>query len=205
MPEAEPEERVLPRKVTENGDENEEDNIRLKIPKILTYDEMDRFILAIDEIEDLVACRIMLFAGLRVAEATDLTVSDVRSDTQSVFVNQGKGNKDRFAPIDLASIAIAHCYAHGVGLRQDDKLFKSTKRTLQRHVEEIYEKAMITWGPTCHTLRHTCATWQLDKGIPLEVVKANLGHEDIATTMIYTHLNIRSRARTYQESTRFGV
>jgi integrase/recombinase XerD len=200
-----PIERVLPRKVTENEGENEEDNIRLKLPKILTYEEIDRFLLAIEDIEDLVACRIMLFAGLRVAEATDLTVKDIHADTQSVFVDQGKGGKDRYAPVDIATIAIVHCYAHGVGLREDDKLFKSTKRTLQRHVELIYEKADITWGAGCHTLRHTCATWQLDKGIPMEVVRANLGHEDIATTQIYTHLNIRQRSRTYVESTRFGI
>jgi integrase len=67
------------------------------------------------------------------------------------------------------------------------------------------QEAGIAWGATCHTLRHTCATWQLDKGIPLEVVRENLGHEDIATTQIYLHLNIRQRSRTYRNAVRFGL
>ena len=214
MTEEPTEDRTLPRKVTKNEGEEEDDNVRLKLPKILTYDEMDRALLVIDDIEDLVAFRVMLFAGLRVAEASDLKVKDLRPETQSVFVDQGKGGKDRYAPIDIATLAIANCYVKGVGLRPEDTLFKSTKRTLQRHVEEIYIRAGIIWGkdplgkpivPGCHTLRHTCATWQLDKGIPLEVVRANLGHTDIAITQIYTHLNIRQRSRTYQDSTRFGI
>jgi site-specific recombinase XerC len=54
-------------------------------------------------------------------------------------------------------------------------------------------------------MRNTCATWQLDKRIPLEIVRGNLGHEDITTTQIYLHLNIRQRSRTYREVTRFGI
>lgn len=205
MSEEETEDRSFPRKATQNEEEENDDNVRLKLPKILTYEEIDRLLLAIDEIEDLLMVRIMLFAGLRVAEATDLIVSDIRSDTQSVFVNQGKGGKDRYAPVDVATIAIAHCYAKGVKLQPDHKLFQYTKRTMQRHFDDICLKANITWGPTCHTLRHTCATWQLDKGIPLPVVQGNLGHSDISITQIYLHLNIRQRSRTYVESTRFGI
>ena len=208
------EERRFPRKVTKKEGDEEGDNVRLKLPKILTYDEIDRALLVINEIEDLVAFRVMLYGGLRVAEATSLKVRDLHPDTQSIFVDQGKGGKDRYVPIDIATLAIANCYIKAVDLKPEDTLFKSTKRTLQRHVEEIYIRAGIIWGkdplgkpivPGCHTLRHTCATWQLDKGIPLEVVRANLGHTDIAITQIYTHLNIRQRSRTYQDCSRFGV
>jgi integrase/recombinase XerD len=177
----------------------------LVIPKILTYDEIDRFLLAIEDIEDLVACRTMLFAGLRVNEACELLVKDFSKAQGAVFVRQGKGSKDRWSPLDISTISLAHCYARSIGKFDDDPIFVRTKRTLQRHVEDIYEKASITWGPTCHTLRHTCATWQLDKGIPLEVVKNNLGHSNIEVTQIYLHLNIRQRSRIYTDATRFGI
>lgn len=105
----------------------------------------------------------------------------------------------------MTTLAIANCYAAEHELGPDDPLFRSVKRTLQRHVEETYQRAGITWGAACHTMRHTCATWQLDKGVPLPVVQGNLGHEDIETTQIYLHLNIRQRSRTYHDCARFGI
>ncbi|MDD1768377.1 MAG: tyrosine-type recombinase/integrase, partial [Methanomassiliicoccales archaeon] len=106
---------------------------------------------------------------------------------------------------DIHTVSLAKTHANLKGWDADHRLIESSTRTVQQHVEEIYRRAGITWGPTCHTMRHTCATWQLDKGIPLEIVRENLGHEDIATTQIYLHLNIRQRSRTYREVTRFGI
>ena len=181
---------------------------KVTIPKVLSYDEIDRFLLAIDNLPDLIAARIMLFAGLRVGEAASLLVKDIDIDRRAVFVRQGKGRKDRWAPLDIATLSLAYCFAETFGLEKNEQLFKmssSEKRTIQRHIEKIYGKAGITWGATCHTLRHTCATWQLDKGIPLEIVRENLGHESIEVTQIYLHLNIRQRSRIYQDAIRFGV
>ena len=188
-----------------NNEEEDGPPGKMTIPKVLTYDEIDRFLSVIDDLEDLVACRVMLFGGLRVNEACELKVRDIRHDPPAIFIEQGKGGKDRYAPIDIATYAIARCYARSAKLQDNSPLFSMSKRTLQRHVEQIYERAGITWGATCHTLRHTCATWQLDMGIPLEVVKNNLGHTDIQTTQIYLHLNIRQRSRTYRDATRFGT
>ena len=132
-------------------------------------------------------------------------MKDIDRERSAVFIENGKGGKDRWSPADIATISLAFCYANSVDRGRDDPLFAKVKRTLQRHVQDIAEKAGITWGVTAHTLRHTCATWQFDKGIPLEVVRENLGHEDITTTQIYLHLNIRQRSRTYRDATRFGV
>ena len=175
------------------------------LPKVLTYDEIDRFLLSIDDLEDLFAARIMLFGGLRVSEVCSLLVKDIMIEPRSVFVRQGKGRKDRYSPLDVASISLTMAFAASKRLGKDDALIKSSVRTIQRHIVDHYQKADIGWGATTHTLRHTCATWQLDKGIPLEVVRENLGHEDIATTQIYLHLNIRQRSRTYRDAVRFGI
>ncbi len=197
---------TIPESMEDYEEAKEEQKIRegLVLPKILTYDEIDRFLLAIDDLEDLVACRIMLFGGLRVAEASSVLVKDIDPENRSVFVRQGKFSKDRYAPLDVATIALCQCYASTIKRHGDEPLFSYSKRTLQRHVTEVIApRAGITMNT--HMLRHTCATWQLDKGIPLEVVKNNLGHASIEVTQIYLHLNIRQRSRIYADCTRFGI
>jgi integrase len=186
-----------------NSEEEDGEPNGLTLPKILTYDEIDRFLLATDDIEDLIAIRIMLFGGLRVAEAAAVKVKDIDPESRSVFVDQGKGSKDRYAPLDIATISLCLCYSISRKLKPDDFLFDRDKRTLQNHVSQTGERCGLHVWP--HKLRHTCATWQLDKGIPLEIVKNNLGHSSIEVTQIYLHLNIRQRSRTYSECTRFGI
>jgi integrase/recombinase XerD len=177
----------------------------MELPNVLRYEEIDRFILSIDRLEDLLACRLMLFGGLRVAEAQEVTPKDMDSGSCSVFVRQGKGSKDRLAPLDIHTLSLALILAKEKEMAPEDKYFEKCKRSLQRHVGEIAKKAGIPSNVTAHTLRHTCATWQLDKGIPLEVVRGNLGHSDISTTQIDLHLNIRQRSRAYLDATRFGI
>jgi integrase len=195
-------------------DDESESSEGLELPKILTYDEIDLFLLAIDDLEDLIAIRLMLFSGLRVAEASSVKVKDIDPETKSVFVNQGKGAKDRYAPIDVGTIALCKCYESSRKLRPDDFLFDRDKRTLQNHVTQTAIKAGLSYindlGKTvtwvhAHTLRHTCATWQLDKGIPLPMVQNNMGHSSIEVTQIYLHLNIRQRSQKYTDATRFGI
>jgi integrase len=190
-------------KIPDLEEENEAPEGKTTIPSVLSYDEIDRFLLSIEGLTTLLAARLMLFAGLRVGEVVSLLVKDVDLDRRAVFVRQGKGGKDRWAPLDIGTLSFANAI---IGpWEKDSPIFKESKRTLQRHMERQFLKAGITWGATCHTLRHTCATWQLDKGVPLEVVRENLGHESIEVTQIYLHLNIRQRSRIYQEAVRFGL
>jgi integrase len=147
----------------------------------------------------------MLFGGLRVSEATEVRPKDFDPGSCSVFVEKGKGSKDRVAPVDIHTLSLALILARERKMSPEKHYFGQCVRSLQRHVGETAERAGITKNVTAHTLRHTCATWQLDQGIPLEVVRGNLGHTDIATTQIYLHLNIRQRSRAYLEATRFGV
>jgi len=177
---------------------------KVKLPEILSYDEIDRFLLAIEDLEDLIAARLMLFGGLRVDEAASLEVKHVCPERVAVFIEEGKSG-DGWSPVDIATVTMALCRASDRHLEPGDQLYPWSKRTLQDRVSKAYAKAEIPWGPTCHTLRHTCATWQLDQGIPLETVKNNLRHADISTTQIYLHLNIRQRSRTYRDASRFGT
>lgn len=171
---------------------------------ILTYDEMDKFLLGVDDLETLMAIRTMLYGGLRVQEVVDLRVGDFDFTEGYIHILKGKGDKYRRSPCDIATLSMIRAYAIERRFSQDDKLFSTVKRTIQRHVEKIYEVTGIPRKRSpCHSLRHTCATWQLDQGIPLPKVKDNLGHEKIETTQIYLHFNIRQRVRTYRDIQRF--
>lgn len=153
-----------------------------ELPSVLRYEEIDRFLLAIDNFEDMIPCRLMLFGGLRVNEAINVRVRDIDPERCAVFVKRGKGGKDRWSPLDVHTVSLIQTVVKARGMRQEKKFVDFCKRTMQRHVSAIAERAQIPWNMTCHSLRHTCANWQLDKGIPLEVVKENLGHSDILTT-----------------------
>ena len=85
-----PEKQDRPRKATRSVSEDEERTIRLKLPKVLTYDEIDRFVLATEDLEDLVAVRLMLFGGLRVDEASNVRVKDISTENRAVFVISGR-------------------------------------------------------------------------------------------------------------------
>ncbi len=193
----------------DNGGKDPEDRLlerNATLPEILSYREIDRFLLAIDDIEDLLTCRIMLFAGLRLSETLALRPRDMDLESRALFVAQGKGGKSRYAPCDIHTLSSlsTHIKARDIPFGAD--IFDMSDRTVQRHVKSIAEEAEITHkNVTPHTLRHTCATWQLDHGIPIEIVRDNLGHSDIKVTQIYLHLNIRQRSRTYTEATRFGI
>lgn len=174
------------------------------LPDALTYDEIDMLLPVIDNLEDLVAIRCMLFGGLRVAEVCDLEVRDVIYSQGALHVQEGKESKERLAPVDIHTLALIRSYVADRGLEPTDKLVAASVRTLQRHVKDYATRAGITrLVVSPHDLRHTCATWQLAKGIPLKSVMDNLGHEDIAYTERYLHLNIDQRSRSYREATRW--
>ena len=66
---------------------------KLELPKVLTYDEIDRFLLAIEDLEDMIAARIMLFAGLRVGEVAELLARGVDAERCAVFVKRASGQR----------------------------------------------------------------------------------------------------------------
>lgn len=176
-----------------------------EIPKILTYDEMDRLLLAVRDVEDLLAVRIMLFAGLRVGECAVLRVGDVDVEGCNIHVRHGKGDKERYSPVDVGTAALVRAYSLERKLGLGDRLFARAQRTIQGRITDIGESIGLEEERRgCHALRHTCATWQIDQGIDLSVVKDNLGHEKVETTQIYLHLDIRKRVRTYREASRFA-
>jgi len=171
------------------------------IPKVLDDDEaaalVDVFNTRYDSgIKNRAMVRLMLEAGIRVSEACNLRAADVDMTACRLHVRDGKGGKDRqlWFPEDLRDLL-------GEWLERRPEtdegwMFptrngtKTNPRSIRRTVKNYAEKAGISWyeDVSPHTLRHTFATNLLRRTGNIRLVQKALGHADLSTTMIYTHI-----------------
>jgi integrase/recombinase XerD len=134
-------------------------------------------------------------AGLRVSELTDLRVEDLSLDEGRVLV-RGKGDKERIVPIGVSAVTALSAYLQsgrpalaGSTRKQDaNRLFLSIRgHALTRQwIWKLVKTAGSNASP--HMLRHSCATHMVEHGADLRTVQTLLGHADIATTQVYTHV-----------------
>ncbi len=175
-----------------------------KLPQVLTVEEIDAMIAEIDTstdegqrnraiIETLYGC------GLRVSELCELRISRIFPDEGYVVIS-GKGNKERVVPIsDVALNEIRHYLPWRNSLKilpgEEDYLFVSRRgRHLTRVmifyiIKKLAEAAGIRKEISPHTMRHSFATHLLEGGANLRAIQQMLGHENIATTEIYLHID----------------
>jgi integrase/recombinase XerD len=177
------------------------------LPKVLSREEMDRLIAAAgarDGAQGLrLACMVELAyaSGLRISELTALPLSVLARDPAYLIV-KGKGGKERLAPLNEAARAAVKAYleARKTFLPKGDAanpwLFPSRGkggRLTPRRFAQLLDEAAADAGidpakVSPHVLRHAFATHLLEGGADLRVVQKLLGHADIATTQIYTHV-----------------
>ncbi len=180
------------------------------LPEVLSVEEIDRIISGIDLSEkegqrNRAIIEMLYSCGLRVSELCNLLISDIWRDEGFVKV-MGKGRKERFVPISgraLRELSLwEECRCH-INIRpgNEDYVFLSFKRgrklsriTVFHIVKVLAENASITKEISPHTFRHSFATHLLEGGANLRAIQEMLGHESIATTEIYTHLD-NSRLR----------
>ena len=140
-------------------------------------------------------------SGLRVSEVCSLGPSDTDLDQRTVRVH-GKGDKVRVVPMSEPAVAaLGRHLARSGPVRQDDPLFRNQRgnRLTPRDARRILDRRAAS--PTHpHALRHSFATHLLDGGADLRSVQELLGHADLRTTQVYTHVS-RERLRTVYEST----
>ena len=184
--------------------------IGMRLPDVLTLQEINDIINAIDlathegqrnraMIEVLYSC------GLRVSELCTLRMSDLYLDEQFIRVT-GKGGKQRLVPISPRAIAELEAYfvdRNMIPIKKgyedfvfiSERLKKSLSRiTVFHHIKELVARVGIKKTVSPHTFRHSFATHLLEGGANLRVIQVMLGHESIATTEIYTHID-RMRLR----------
>jgi integrase/recombinase XerD len=141
---------------------------------------------------------VLYACGLRVSELINLTISDINL-RQGVIRIFGKGSKERLVPLgDEAMAWIEKYMQHGrpelIGMAQDDIVFPSTRgkimtrQTFWHRIKHWASVAHIEKEISPHTLRHAFATHLLNHGADLRVVQLLLGHSDLSTTQIYTHI-----------------
>ena len=153
-----------------------------------------------ESLEDLIFARLGMYSGLRLNEALNITPNDIVFPERPVSVI-GKGNKQRYVPVDHATLQFLRCYLNDRGLDLNEKIFTVTSRTIQNRVAAYAEKAGIIRIPvTPHTLRHTACSLMLYRKIPVEIVQKVMGHSDISTTMIYFHVVPNVVVRSYYEA-----
>ena len=169
------------------------------LPKFLTEDEINRLLAAPDVateegIRDRAILEIMYATGLRVSELVGLKLADVDL-LAGLVVCHGKGNKERRVPLGKSAIHWLQQYAAvkaGYGKQTAPHVFLHRGRPLTRQlawamIKRHAEKAGIK-DVSPHTLRHSFATHLLQHGADSRSVQALLGHSDISTTQIYTHI-----------------
>lgn len=181
----------------------ESPKIGFKLPEVLSVNEIDRIIGAIDLskpeghrnkaiIETLYGC------GLRVSELVNLRLTDIHYTEEFVMVT-GKGNKQRLVPVSnkaLKEIDIYKTDRAGLPVIHDGNILflsrrgrKLTRAMIFTIIKDLALKADIRKKISPHTFRHSFATHLIEGGADLRAVQEMLGHESILTTEIYTHID----------------
>jgi site-specific recombinase XerD len=169
------------------------------LPVVLSRDEVARLIAAAPNQKCQTALSIAYGTGLRVSEVIALKVSDIDSQRMTLRVEQGKGNKDRYAmlsPVLLERLRSWWRVAHAQGkMLPNGWLFPGldpvdplSARQLNRAIHAAAEAARIDKRVSMHTLRHSFATHLLEQKVDIRVIQVLLGHKRLETTSIYTHV-----------------
>ncbi len=190
--------------VTEDPTETvESPRFRMGLPMFLSVEEVDRLLAAPDAgtivgLRDKAMIEVMYSAGLRVSELCGLRLSDIHFDSGYVRC-LGKGNKERLVPIGRQALEIVQRYLRDSRpkLAREDSpqlLFLNrhgascSRHSFWKTVSDCGKRAGLRKKLKPHMLRHSFATHLLDRGADLRAVQMMLGHTDIATTQIYTHV-----------------
>jgi site-specific recombinase XerD len=165
-----------------------------RLPVILSYEEVLLFFDHVAGMKNRAALMTCYGAGLRVSEAVALKVSDIDSRRRLIRVEQGKGQKDRYAMLSDRLIQVLRRY--WIAFRPPHYLFPSWRAdrhmcagSLQLACREAALRSGLRKKVTAHTLRHSFATHLLENGTDLRVIQVLLGHQKIDTTARYTRVS----------------
>jgi len=184
------------------------------LPHVLSDQEVESLLAAPDPLEprgarDAAMLEVLYATGLRVSELVGLRLADFHADAGYVRC-MGKGSKERVVPIGAEAARALRAYLGGARAaltrsRRSDALFlnragaRLTRQGFWKILRAYGRKVGIHTPLSPHTLRHSFATHLLEHGADLRSVQLMLGHADISTTQIYTHVNRERLRRLYRD------
>ncbi len=166
----------------------------IRIPTVLTKEEVKTLLNSMNSEKSELMVSLLYACGLRVSELTGLKTKDLNFEEKIGNVRQGKGKKDRIFNIPSSLIKKLQNQVQNQTENHQEYLFSGLKgelssRNIQKIVSKAAMKAGIKKSVHPHTLRHSFATHLLENNIDIRKIQELLGHADLNTTQIYTHVS----------------
>nr|WP_290440776.1 site-specific tyrosine recombinase XerD [Ligilactobacillus salivarius] len=185
------------------------------LPQVLTKEEVEKLLHSPNTgqvlgLRDRAMLELMYATGLRISEIINLKLEDLHL-TMGTLQTLGKGHKERIVPVGDEAIKWVNRYLEEarpklLKQKRSNYLFLNfhgnnlTRQGVWKNLKAEVRKAGIKKNITPHTLRHSFATHILENGADLRIVQELLGHADISTTQIYTHLSNKQLADIYNRA-----
>lgn len=164
-----------------------------KLPKSLNMHEVRKILDATDNLKHNTMLKLCYGMGLRLSEIINLKIANIDSKNMRVHIERGKGKKDRF--VNLPETVLEQLRSYYMEYRPKIYLFEGqyggqySSRTVQEVFKKSLKKANINKKVGIHSLRHSFATHLLENGTDIRFIQELLGHNDIKTTFVYTHVS----------------
>lgn len=175
-----------------------------KLPKYLNYEEIEKLLNSIEidtkeGIQERLIIELLYSTGIRVSELVNIKIKDIKIKENQINI-LGKGNKERIVLFGEKAKEIIKIYLNAYKdeftgnisnqyLLINKKGKQLTTNKIELIVKDVLKKSALKLNISPHTLRHTFATHMLDSGADLKSVQELLGHENLKTTAIYTHIS----------------
>lgn len=164
------------------------DGIPKKLPQILNLEEFGRILRHTNKNHHKLAFKLGFLCGLRVSEIVKLTPADVDRGRGELFIRNAKGGRDRYVPIPPPLTRNLRHLPIGCGVRALEIAFK-----------KAVARAKVNKDVHFHSLRHSAATYYLQKGMDIKKVQRLLGHSSLSITSIYLHTDSGELKKSVEE------
>lgn len=178
-----------------------------RLPQLLTEAELKRFFRAIQDCGDVqheIMLKLLFYTAVRVSELVGITAGDVDLERSRIFINRGKGARDRYIlfPASFRLVLKSHLKANPRNryLFETQRSGAFTPRRVQQIVQEYRRRAEIARKVHPHLFRHQMLTWLTSQGLTDAQIQLISGHESKKSLEVYQHLSLEAVADAYQRA-----